>query len=365
MSTSSNLADKFGREPGQQTVVVQCRHDVVNMRHRNSVPESDMESYFCHDTPATYDQAINRIDRGNLVFQVGDTRFRGTLLDNALPVVDQVNGMKRKKKRSERKIENKKFLGRRLANRLADDIKVIGVTLGATVPNPEEEQDQKNQITVRVHGTTNIFNNSGETIKPGDTLIWEVPMFDENQSYSDRYPLGVGRRSRNPGNTSLLPQPPRYGRAATKYTLRVKPLRAMDMSFYEDAIGSVMKADNHTKYNKALVNKSAEFALQLKKFAAKLLFVQRTKDYNKDDFDKYWDDTFMKYTEPTGNNTNLPDDSGVHDVIETLFNKDSEVIKDVLLSFLQIQLDIRSRTLGKSFNYAKSGEMIGALLGVA
>jgi hypothetical protein len=367
MSTSSNLADKFGREPGQQTVVVQCRHDVVNMRHRNSVPESDLDNYFCHDTNATYDQAINRIDRGNLVFQVGDSRFRGTILDNALPVVDQVNGMKRKKHRDERKIKNDKFKGRRLANRLADDIKVIGVTLGATVPNPEEEKDQKNQITVRVHGTTNIFNNSGTTIKPGDTLIWEVPLKDEDEVYSDRYPLGVGRNARNPGSTARLPQPPRYGRAATKYTLRVKPLRTMDLTFYEDAITSVMKADKHRKYNAALVSKSAEFALKLKKFAAKIHFMSTKTngawDQNaRNAFEKHWEDNIEKRTEPGHDNTN---DLGFHKLMATLFKEDPDVMNEVMLSFLQIQLDIRSRTLGKAFNYAKSGEMIGALLGVA
>lgn len=123
-----------------------------------------------------------------------------------------------------------------------------------------------------------------------------------------------------------------------------------------------MKADNHTKYDKALVSKSAEFALKLKKFAAKLLFVQKTSDFKKDVFDTYWDDKFMKYTE---SGSNLPNDDGVHKNIAILFENDSEVINDILQSFLAIQLDIRSRTLGKSFNYAKSGEMIGALLGVA
>lgn len=333
MSTSSNFSDKFGREPGQQTVVVQARHDVVNMRHRCSVLEIEKDKYHWHPSAASYDPAINRIDRGNIVFSIGNTQHRGTLLDNAIPVVDQVNGMKRKKKKGEMNIT---LEDERLAARLADDITVIGVTLGATTPNPEEEQQQTSQITVRAHGTTNILNNSKFTFVPGDTIIWRVPMVKPPQ---DQF---------------------RYGRAAQKITLEVLPLRLTDMAFYEQSISGVMKAQSKDAYDKALTSKTSEFALMLKKFAARIWF-QTLYDNGKlqaSNFDREWASIEKRWTDKPA-----PVDGGFHKTCADAFDNDH--IGEMLKVFLQVQTDLRSRTLGKSFNYAKPGEMIGALLGVA
>ena len=91
----SDARKQYGEISHQATVVIQCTQDKRDMVERKRIATSEKkDEYYIHDSPASLDNGIVRIDRGDLVFQVGTSSVpRGNLLNSAPPVSSNLNGI--------------------------------------------------------------------------------------------------------------------------------------------------------------------------------------------------------------------------------------------------------------------------------
>lgn len=360
--SNTSATERFGRDAGQQGVTIQCRHDKQEMLTRLKCAERERDNYFFHPSTATTEAAINRIDRGDLVFTVGPNRQRGNVLNNAIPVVSNLNGLAIKKTSSEMRTE---LSGPALYDRLSEGIRYLGVSLGATVPNPEFEGDAKEQITVRVHGTADVFNNSDYTFAPGDTVLWTLSTEDDFKRRS----AGIGRA-----------MAPRYGRSVHKYTLKVVPLKHYSTEHYVGTTKSMFLSDKKEDTTELMQSHTARFALLLKRFVARIWWqslrsvagahsgVERPHEgcikfadrVLYDDFADQWE-----YIEKREENNELRGEhfqTFAREFIEAGAEND---LTELFALFLKLQCDIRNRTIGKMFGTsAGPGQNLSVLLGV-
>ena len=352
MSLYSNPRSQQGEISHQATVVIQCTHDKHDIQQRVMAEKDDKNMTYGQ---ATLDLATCRIDRGDLVFSKGTSVVpRGNLLNGAPPVTSFLNGLYWKKTNNmpslagmsdkEKKAWEEKFI----AKKISDSIRFMGVSLGATVPNPDDEADQKTQITVRTQGTMAIHHNGRSNLHPGDTLLWKIPTSDDEAHDPKRFD---GK------------SPARFGRSLVKKTLMTVPMRKEHESL-EDALLKKMKfavglPNDKASYKKKLM----EGAFEVDAFAegvrqALAVMYLKGKGVTFSDAKKQVDPSSSDF----GKGNSL-------DAMEELADdvKDDEdaanLVRELANSFIKVLLDLERRKVGKVLSYARPGEKVDVLLG--
>lgn len=336
---------QYGNISHQATVVIQCTQDKRDMVERMRIYTSDdkKKDYYVHSSAATLDNSVCRIDRGDLVFRIGTSSVpRGNLLNNAPPVSSCVNGLAVRKGKKDKLLDAKSEDENNL--KLAEGIQVLGVSLGATSPNPEEGSGLgvKNQITVRTQGTTTLFNNGNSNFVPGDTVIWKIPTRDEIKDSAKR-----------------------FGRNSDKVMLRLEPL-SMFYKNFDDGFKESLKWKTKNDHSKNVKTTVDHFNLQMKKFIAQSVFhSQKSSLATTTKFDDVW-----KFLDPA---QNLGDSAGpltgIVDTIKTTYDSmaadDDDVTTDALTAFVRVQSDVNRRRVGKCLSYSKPNTGVDVLLGTA
>lgn len=358
--------NQFGEISHQATVVIQCRQDksdIVNRMKISNGNESVKKDYHLYGAAkATLDSSITRIDRGDIVFQVGTSSIpRGNMMNNAPPVASFLNGLAVRKYG---KGTHADLTEDQVNEQLSQGIRYMGIALGATEPNPEGgEEQQKMQITVRTQGTMSIFNNGRKNIVPGDTLLWKIPTELDLKDRREKDYTG------------------RYGRAPQKVVLAIEPLTAKT---YQNSIKKVLPVVGKDKLKDVVVTTTDEFAFDIKKLLAYTVYIATVTKTNRTTqpgdtkprvtFDEVWD--FFKRDAPTtlDSNNNIIVNSGnvdldtavqeVHEAMgELVSGNGADLVSTCLQGFLKVQSDIDRRKIGKALSYSKVGQKVDVLLG--
>jgi hypothetical protein len=340
----SNPRSQQGEISHQATVVIQCTHDKRDVTDRMLVhANKDSDDYLIYGD-ATLDLATCRIDRGDLVFQIGTSAVpRGNILNGAPPVTSYLNGMYWRKPggvspntKGMSPEEVKKFTEQYTANKISESIRFMGVSLGATVPNPDDEADEKTQITVRTQGTMAIHHNGPSVLHPGDTLLWRVPL-QSQVAYAVKK-----------GNVA------RFGRSCHKQTLMTVPMRK-EHDTIDVAFKKAMLVGNANNVKEEILK---DRLFELDNLAAKLSHIvaaamavgsgvspaDAVESTNAESANYY--DTAHKT---------------IHAVMQV--PAFANAINDLSGAFVKVLLDLERRKIGKVLSYAKPGEKVDVLLG--
>ena len=178
--SSFNDSGRFGEISNQSTVVVNCQHDLDDLKNRMKVDETT--AYIYKGAPATVDPATSRIDINDICFTVNDGKTsRRSIMNNAIPVASNCNGlMIPKTKRKGREISDPNDEDEiRLA--LLETIRPLGQAIGASNPLPEREEQLKLNFTIRTQGTAHILNTGPEGFFPGESVY--VDLFKKNEIF--------------------------------------------------------------------------------------------------------------------------------------------------------------------------------------
>lgn len=317
----SNFDGKHGEIANQSGVVIQTTHDIKDMVNRTRVNEKNC--YIYPGAVRTLDTPTVRIDINDLVFRAGTSKApRQNLLNNAIEVTSNLNGYainKGKVKGFVRDPDNP--TEEEILQAISESIRFIGQALGATVPNPENEEDQKLQFTTRVQGTGHILNTGPSQLSPGDTLYWDL--FKTSEVKSDDFKKRLTR----------------YGYSPKKVPLKTVPLSAAHNNF-NTAIDRALK-DPLSSTNSAV----DQFGSSV---ADALLY-----------------SFFVGSNSPGGNFEAWKKKHGQKARGELNKNPDmySKYITDLVKGFLYFQEDLKRREIGKVLSYAAPGKGVDVLFG--
>ena len=334
-----NPRSQMGEISHQATVVFQAaadKRDIIERMQVEKLTGAERAQYAIYDK-ATLDMSVVRIDRGDLVFQRGTSVApRGSMMNGAPPVSSHLNGIfVRDKQGGTPQLppnvgteEKEQLIEKYVANKVSESIRFLGVSLGSTVPNPDDPSDQKTQITVRAQGTMAIHHNGKANLQPGDTLLWKIPTSKDLDS------------AREKGNVA------RFGRNNMKRCLMTVPLRkeyeTLDLTV-ENVFKSV--SDNTgSKHNPS--NASEEFASELLDILSAVGIDQTNK---KQGFN------LIEKNDVAGRLLRAD--------IADYFTQNPQHMKNLVQSFYKLILDIERRKIGKVLSYAKPGEKVDIIIG--
>lgn len=360
----SNPRSQQGEISHQATVVIQCTHDKRDVTDRMLVQKDASEDYLVYGTP-TLDLATCRIDRGDLVFQIGTSSVpRGNILNGAPPVTSYLNGMYWRKPSAKAinldgMADNEKrlFMEQFTANKISKSIRFMGVSLGATVPNPDDEADEKTQITVRTQGTMAIHHNGPAVLHPGDTLLWRVPVA------SDADGKDMGHKV------------PRFGRSNVKKTLMTVPMRkehnTIDVALIQAmrvAAEYKSEADDLGKIKKKLIAgrqfEVDELAASLTHLMAAVFTWGLVQDKPEVVPDELKIENIIDQTNPGHKDFSKLGANSYNQLALLTGNQDfKNALTAVSGGFIDVLLDLERRKIGKVLSYAKPGEKVDVLLG--
>ncbi|GBG29589.1 Hypothetical Protein FCC1311_058102 [Hondaea fermentalgiana] len=345
-----NTKGLFGQDPGQNTVVIQCRHDWdqvtrrLNMRRRVDTGMKDAGNYVLYNERASLDPATVRVDPGDFVFQFGSNKHSGHILDNAIPVVSNLNGAYVKRDRfhaSEIDNDTGKVKEDAVIARVTDDIRFIGFALGSTDPANEDEGSRKAQITTRVQGTMEIYNNGESKFCPGDIVLWKVPNSDDLKKMARRY-----GRSTQKVTPVLMP----LRHASGDFDLAGKFLNMVHKDFDDPNITQAPKEE-------AVENIGSKFSLALLKLMLRLHVDPKVPDA---DADKQVEEAMQYLFSDEKDDYTNP----IHGLYTSLKGKRTQKYIDEFVSTVfDVHERIRNRTVGVSLQYAKPGQKFTCLLG--
>lgn len=174
--SANNSSGRFGEIAQQAGIVVNTQHDTNDIKARNNVNETN--AYIYPHAGATVDPATTKIDINDLVFTVGDGKCaRRGMLNNAIPVASNCNGLFLYKNKAKYKVKSKPGDDRydeEVRQALSESIRLIGQALGHTDPLPTSEELLKVNFTTRAAGTAHIINTGDQVIVPGETVCWDL-----------------------------------------------------------------------------------------------------------------------------------------------------------------------------------------------
>lgn len=181
--SSFNDTGRFGEISNQSTVVVNCQHDVDDLKNRMKMDNTT--AYIYPGAPATVDPSTSRVDINDICFTVGDGKSsRRSIMNNAIPVASNCNGlMIPKTKRKGRPIANEND-EEEVILALLETIRPIGQAIGASNPLPEREEQIKLNFTVRTQGTAHVINTGNESFCPGESVY--IDLFRKNEIFKPK-----------------------------------------------------------------------------------------------------------------------------------------------------------------------------------
>lgn len=318
----SNFDGKHGEIANQSGVVIQTTHDIKDMVNRMRVNEKSC--YIYPGAARTLDTPTVRVDINDLVFRAGTSKApRQNLLNNAIEVTSNLNGYainKGKVRGFVRDPDNP--TEEEILQAISESIRFIGQALGATVPNPENEEDQKLQFTTRVQGTGHILNTGPTQLSPGDTLYWDL--FTASEIRSDDFKKRLTR----------------YGYSAKKVPLKTVPLSAAHNNF-NTAITRAFK-DPQSTTNSA-VDQFGSSVVDAVLFS-------------------FW----VAKGSPTGNFEQWKKSPAGKKAVGEI-TKDADGFKKhitgLVKGFIYFQEDLKRREIGKVLSYAAPGKGVDVLFG--
>lgn len=325
---------QFGEISQQASVVIQCSHDKKDTLDRMNAKKSSSDDYYMYGEP-TLDQAVVRIDIGDLVFQVGTSSApRGSILNGAIPVTSHLNGLYVRRNGNDPKLddtgsESEREFKERMRNlKLSNGIRFIGAALGSTTPNPDDLADQKTQLTVRTQGTMSIFHSGDTNLRPGDTLVWKIPTKKEMETFIHR-----------------------FGRSMQKIPLMTAPMRK-EYDRLDVSILKVAGKANDKQVKKDIVTSVDIFASKLVKLLGVAL---NNGNVDADDYDSM---------DPSHANHNSYDKRATTAVAamaaKPMFQS---AVKELVSALSGVMLDVEKRKIGKVLSYAKPGDKVDVLIG--
>lgn len=320
----SNFDGKHGEIANQSGVVVQTTHDIKDMVNRMRVNEDT--SYIYPGAVRTLDTATVRININDLVFRAGTNKApRQNLLNNAIEVTSNLNGFAINKKRVNSFIrDTSNPTESETLQAISESIRFIGQALGATVPNPENEEDQKLQFTTRVQGTGHILNTGPIQLSPGDTLYWDLFTRDEIKSDSFQKRLT------------------RFGYSAKTVPLKTVPMSAAHSNF-------------STAITRALSDPASKSDSAVDKFGAGVSDALLYAFYMGKGGKTGTKQTFEAWKLSVGGNVYTSLAANASD-----YNK---YVDGLVPSFVYFQEDLKRREIGKVLSYAAPGKGVDVLFG--
>lgn len=353
---------QYGNISHQATVVIQCTQDKRDMVDRMRISAGTAEKkkdYYVHGSNATLDNSVCRIDRGDLVFRLGTSSVpRGNLLNNAPPVSSCVNGLAVRKAKDDKKIDPKDEEANNL--KLAEGIQVLGVSLGATTPNPDSGDGLgvKNQITVRTQGTTTLFNNGQTNFVPGDTIMWKIPT---------KADVAHAKKTGS-----------RFGRNTDKILLHLTSMKMFYKNF-DAGFKDMLAAKDKDDYKKNVKTSVDHFNLEMKKFVAHSIY-HSARGSNQAGFvnipfkdvwvflDPGVDGRLGEIVDYTdANKKKIVNDviKYINDAWDSMADDKESAVHDALHAFLAVQADAKRRVVGKCLSYSKPNTGVDCLLGTS
>lgn len=337
---NNHMNGKFGEISHQSTVVVQTTQNIKDMVDRRLAEPADYLRFPGAPDP-TLQHEIVRVDIGDPVFMPEERPGRN-VLNNALKACSYLNGMKFPKSRVPRGTDRNTTDEQTIINLLTKQIRFLGVALGPTIPNPENEKDSKTQFTTRVQGTVEMMNTGLKVFYPGDTILWKVPYKHELDSAEYR---------------KLMP---RYGRDANKVTLSLEPLSVA----HDNLTNSVTDALENG--GGALAKNDGKGLTPIEQYGHDMV-----------DFMMYTIYSYLKMSndpqvKDSGNTFLTFDDwiqkPGTKTMQKNFMTKDTDgttrqMITKCVKTSASIYEDYKHRYVGKALSHAKPGEMIDVLLG--
>lgn len=322
----SNFDGKHGEIANQSGVVIQTTHDIKDLVNRMRV--NDETCFIYPGRVRTLEPAVVRIDINDLVFRVGTSKApRQNLLNGAIEVSSNVNGLAVNKNRVKTLVNDNtdpnKLDEAEVLQALSETIRFIGQALGATVPNPENEEDQKLQFTTRVQGTGHIMNTGFKDLSPGDMLYWDL--FTKKEIESENFKKNATR----------------FGFDAKKVPLKTVPLSAAHNNF-NTAIQRALATPE--KLTKSAVDQFGHGVSDALLYA---FYIAKGSPGGKFDIWKA-NPKNVKVV-----NAELQKDT-------TEFNKH---ITSLVEGFMYFQEDLKRREIGKVLSYAASGKGVDVLFG--
>lgn len=372
-----NRGGVWGKDPGQSTITIQCKQkNDLKARAARAINEREKKNYWFFHKKASHtnDESTFRIDRGDLVFTTGTAQSPNTMNGEktAVPVIATLNGLYTRKLGNETRLKlNEDSDERRINMFLSRSMRFIGVSLGWTNPTPDLQGTDKDQITVRVAGTGQVFNNGVHTIVPGDTLLWHLPDREDVKRLETVFQ--------------------RYGRGNNKVVPIIMPLRYFHKEFLLTNLEAHFRQNTAENYgNNCEPTTSMTFSLAMKRFIVDLvcrsLIKLKSLQTDNEDVEEVDGERNLKVNKKTHEKimdavdkmyvNNLDPDNfeenarnTVKEIMEKLFSynaRDFEYLKDdltnVLAPFLSVQDEIRRRTIGVALSYANVGEEVKVLI---
>ena len=322
----SNFDGKHGEIANQSGVVIQTTHDVKDMVNRMRVNQDT--SYIYPGASRTLDAATVRVDINDLVFRAGTSKApRQNLLNNAIEVTSNLNGFAINKKRAKSFVSDPNNpTEEEVLQAISESIRFIGQALGATVPNPENEEEQKLQFTTRVQGTGHILNTSNAQFSPGDTIFWDL--FTEAEIKSDDFKKRLTR----------------YGYGANKVPLKTIPMSAAHNNFNSAITKAIKQPDKKTSSAVDKFGHGVADALLYTFYVAK----GGEKVINK------------KFEEWKIISVNATSVFNALDAVPAEYNT---YIEGIVPAFTYFMEDLKRREVGKALSYASPGKGIDVLFG--
>jgi hypothetical protein len=322
----SNFDGKHGEIANQSGVVIQTTHDIKDMVNRMRVNEDT--SYIYPGAVRTLDTATVRVNINDLVFRAGTSKApRQNLLNNAIEVTSNLNGFAINKKRVKGFVKdvNNPTEEEKL-QAISESIRFIGQALGATVPNPENEEDQKLQFTTRVQGTGHILNTGSAQLSPGDTLYWDL--FTSEEIKSDAFKKRLTR----------------FGFGAKTVPLKTVPMSAAHSGFNTAITRALGAPDTLKKSSVDRFGSGVADALLYAFYIGKGGLGTTGKDFEEWKKDPKIIDAAYKLI------SKIPDE----------YNK---YIEGLVPAFTYFQEDLKRREVGKVLSYAAPGKGVDVLFG--
>jgi hypothetical protein len=322
----SNFDGKHGEIANQSGVVIQTTHDIKDMVNRMRVNEDT--SYIYRGAVRTLDTATVRININDLVFRAGTSKApRQNLLNNAIEVTSNLNGFAINKKRVKGFVKdvNNPTEEEKL-QAISESIRFIGQALGATVPNPENEEDQKLQFTTRVQGTGHILNTGSAQLSPGDTLYWDL--FTSEEIKSDAFKKRLTR----------------FGFGAKTVPLKTVPMSAAHSGFNTAITRALAAPDTLKKSSVDRFGSGVADALLYAFYIGKGGLGTIGKD-----FEVWKEDTKMI--------------DAAYKLISKIPDEYNKYIEGLVPAFTYFQEDLKRREVGKVLSYAAPGKGVDVLFG--
>ena len=355
-----NYKGNFGQDPGQSTVVIQCQHDKQEILHRSTKKASKDNNLFWfykQGAVALSDEASSRVDRGDMVFTVGTSDApRASMSKAAVPVVSSISGLYCRKSTGDEKLVLDVDADEGVINsKLSRSLRFIGISLGATNPTPDVSSHEKTQITTRVRGTGKVFNNGNKTFVPGETVVWVLP---DSSDIKDMEKYN------------------RYGRSVKKITPMILPLRHHMNQTFSQNICQVFQAKNKHDFEKHVgYSPTNDFSIALKQLLVEAFLLGRNEGVSKpcpvSDVKKLSKEVLDQQTSTSSHSNVVQEiinqifDLKTHGDVDAVHNNKNirAKVEPLLLAFLQVNDDIKRRTIGTTIGYSAPGTDVSIIIG--